>query len=487
MLKILLTLYLRRLFQSTRFDTNLIFKILTAFAFLNFCIIVFFFGKSFAELLNKVHPLADPVKYLNEGLVYLIPIDFLLRFFFQKNNFTDIKSFLHLPIGRGQIISYILGIELFNIFNLYFILFLIPFAWINILPNFGLISFSLFVLNILLFLGIMTYLSFLIRNLSQKNILIALIPGLWILLVFILKTFYGLDLGKFTGTLFANILLGNYLTIFLFAVFVTLLIIRNISIVKHLIYNIFTSEDKINLTTRKSTHLSRPGNPYILLEISLMLRNKRIRSMLTIPIYITFLSYVLLIFKPINDPSTLFFWYLCLSGVWGYSYLQFVFSFESSFFDFMSTANFDFHKYLKIKYTFIVLFSLVVVLISLPILIIRNQNLYIFATAFLYNIGLGFFITLLSGTFNKSKMDLNNSLLFNYQGNNPLQIISMSIAIILPLTFIVLISSFLRQTFGLIILNIISIISLLNYNKWFRMIYRHISKRKYINLEGYRR
>jgi hypothetical protein len=134
-----------------------------------------------------------------------------------------------------------------------------------------------------------------------------------------------------------------------------------------------------------------------------------------------------------------------------------------------------------------VLVSFFIVLIISPIFIIRNQNLHIVATAFLYNIGIGFFIVFLSGTFNKSKMNLNDSLLFNYQGNNPIQIISISVTILLPLVFLVLISSLSRQPFGLIILNIISVISLLNYKKWFRMISRQISKRKYINLEGYRR
>ena len=47
--------------------------------------------------------------------------------------------------------------------------------------------------------------------------------------------------------------------------------------------------------------------------------------------------------------------------------------------------------------------------------------------------------------------------------------------------------TFLKQSYGLIILNLISIISLLNFKKWFQVIYRQMSKKKYTNLEGFRR
>jgi hypothetical protein len=83
-------------------------------------------------------------------------------------------------------------------------------------------------------------------------------------------------------------------------------------------------------------------------------------------------------------------------------------------------------------------------------------------------------------------VDLNSSILFNYQGYNSVQIISMSFAVCLPLVLLVFISSYLTQSYSLIILNILSIGSLLNYKKWFQIICKQISKRKYVNLEGYR-
>jgi len=309
------------------------------------------------------------------------------------------------------------------------------------------------------------------------------------MLAFILKFIYRMKPGTFTAGLFADILHGNYLTVILFALLTASMILVNISMVKQFFYNVFVDngKHKLNIRIPKNSLFGKSSNSYVLLEMSLMLRNKRIRSILTIPIYFILMTYFIFLFKPINDIYIILFWYLCLSGVWGYSYLQVVFSLESSFFDFISTANFDFNKYFKTKYTLIVIISFLVIFVALPIVIIGNQNIHVVASALLYNIGIGYFLVFSTATFNRERMDLNNGLLFNYQGHNPIQVISMSVAIILPLAFLGIITFFLSQTAGLIIINIISVISLLNYKKWFQMIFRQLSKRKYINIEGYRK
>jgi hypothetical protein len=486
--KTLFSHYLKSLSRSTRFDINLVSKILITFSLFYFCSLIFFLGLNFAEILHKFQPLSDPINFYNEILFYQIPLDCLLRFFFQKNNFQLANAYMHLPIHRGKIISYILFTKLFNIFNLYLLLFIVPFSWANILPYYGWISFTLYLLSIFLVMVFITYFTFLIKNLSYNHILFALIPVLWVMLAFVLKFIYQLKLGTFTASLFDDILHGNYLAIILFTLLSASMILINISMVKQFFYNVFGSgKHKLNIRTPPNSLLSKSSNSYILLEMNLILRNKRIRSILIIPTYFILMTYFVFLFKPINDIYFILFWYLCLSGVWGYSYLQVVFSLESSFFDFISTANFDFIRYFKTKYTLIVVFSFLVFFFVLPIVIIGNQNIHIVASALLYNIGIGYFLVFSTAIFNRGRMDLNNSLLFNHQGQNVIQVISIIVAIILPLAFLGIITFFLSRTAGLIIINIISVISFLNYEKWFQMIFRQLYKRKYINLEGYRK
>lgn len=347
---------------------------------------------------------------------------------------------MHLPIDRKKIISYIMIIKLFNISNLCLLLFIVPFSWVNILPDFGWFSFTLYVLTILLIMIFVTYFTFLLKNLIYNHFSYALVPVLWVIIAFILKFIYQMKPGTITAGLFANILQRNYLIVILFVLITASMILVNLYIVKQFFYNVFadTGKHRINIRILGKYLFRKSQNSYILLETSLMLRNRRIRSILIIPTYFILMTYFIFLFKSINDFYIIFFWYLCLSGVWGYSYLQSVFSLESSFFDFISTANFDFKKYFKTKYTLIVLMSLLVIFLIIPIIIIENQNIHVIASALLYNIGIGYFIVFSTAIFNRERMDLNNGLLFNYQGFNPIQLIFISVVIIIPLVFWVL-------------------------------------------------
>ena len=488
MFRILISQYLKGLSRNTRFDVGFILKILSVISILYLCFLISLFGVNFKEILYKLSPLRDPVRYFNDGLFYLLPLYCLLLFSFQKKNYTQIIAYLHLPISRGNIISYVLIRNLFNLLNLCMILFIIPFFWINILPNYGLIPAILYLMSILLIMIFITYFSYLLKNLSSYNFAFSLIPIVWVLLSFILKFFRLIGPRNFVGYLFSDILGKNYLSLFVILLLVTGTTILNISLLRQFLYNIYANNSGkwIKSAIIQRIRLIKIRNPYILLEINLILRNRRIRSIFTIPVYLAIMTYALFLLKPNIDNNTLFLWYLCLSGVWGYSYLQYVFSFEGCFFDFISSTGFDFKKYIKAKYLLIVLLSFFLVIIMLPIIIIRNQSIYVIGTTLLYNIGIGFNIVFLSGTFNHERIDLNKSLFLNYQGYNTIQIISMVLAIFVPVGFMIITSTYLGEIYGLSVLNIISVVSLLSSKKWIRLIYKNLLKRKYINLEGYR-
>ena len=451
MLKILFTHYLKSLFRSTRFDGNLVLKIVFASYLFYVCSLIFSLGVNFAGILYKFQPLEDPVKLFNGYLFYLIPIDFLLRFLFQKNNFRLANSYMHLPVNRGKIIFYIMAIKLFNIFNLFLILFVFPFSWINILPEYGWLSFILYLLTFLCIMIFMTYFTFLLKNLSYNKYSFVFVPVLWFMLAFILKLICRTDPGVITAGLFSDILTGNYLIIISIVLIIGSLILLNISLVKNLIYNTVgeNGRQKINFRIPAKSILNKTGNSYIVLEISLLLRNRRIRSLSIIVVYLIILTYFVFLLKPIKDIFTIFVWYLFLSGVWGYTYLQFAFSYESSFFDFISTLNFDFNRYIKTKYVFILIISILTISSVLPVIIIKNHDLHAIMTAFLFNIGFGNFLVFLTATFNKDRIDLNNSLIFNYQGINLIQLFSISATMMLPLFFLGIITLFLSLRYRL--------------------------------------
>jgi Family of unknown function (DUF5687) len=487
--KIFIYQSLKGFLRNTRFDLGLILKILIIISVLDICILIYLFGANFKEILHKLLPLEDPVKYFNDCLFYLMPVFCLLLFFLQKSNCTYIRSYLHLPINRGKIITYILVRNLFNLPNLCLILFICPFFWNNILPNSDLIPSILYLTGILSVLIFVTYFTNLLIILANDFKSFAILPVVWLILALILKYFSLAGPKNYLASLFSNILEKGYLSLLpiLFLALVATIIYR--SLVKQFIYNIYSNNSDAGFKNEiiHKRRITKIRNLYILLEINMILRNRRIISIVTIPIYITIITYAVFLFKPSTDNLTLFFLYLCLSGAWGYSYLQYAFSFEGGFFDFISSSGFDLKKFIKAKYVLIVLLSIWLVIIMLPVIIIRNQSIYVIGTSLLYNIGIGFNVVFLSATFNHERIDLSKSLFFNYQGYNTVQVISMGLAIFLPFGFLVITSLYFGELYGLAILNIISMISFLSSKKWVRLIYKTLLRRKYINLEGFRK
>ncbi len=488
MLKIIITQSIKGFLRNTQFDIGLILKILIVISILDICILIYLFGANFKEILHNIFPLYDPVKYFNDSIFYLMPIFSLFLFFLQKSNYNHIRGYLHLPISRGKIVTYILAGNLFNLTNLCLLLFISPFFWNNILPNFNLIPSILYLTGILFVLIFITYFTNLLRILANSFKTLAFLPIVWLILALLLK-FFGLAGPKnYLASLFSNILEKNYLSLLPILFLAVVATIFYISLVKQFIYNIYANNSDIGIKT-EITHKRRMPkirDPYILLEINMILRNRRIISMVTIPIYIAIVTSAVFLFKPSTDNHTLFLLYLCLSGAWGYSYLQYVFSFEGCFFDFISSSGFDLKKFIKVKYVLIVFLSFCLVIIMLPVIIIRNQSLYVIGTALLYNIGIGFNIVFLSGTFNHEKIDLSKSLFFNYQGYNTIQVVSMGLAILLPFGLMIIASLSFGELYGMVMLNIISLISILSSEKWVRLIYKMLLKRKYSNLEGFR-
>jgi hypothetical protein len=489
MFRNLFTQYFKGLIRSSKFEANLIIKILVIFSLFYFCSLIYSLGANFEVFLHRFRPLADPINVFNKFLFYAFPIDCLLGFLFQKNNLRNAVTYMHLPIQRAKIFSYFIVLKFFNIFNLCILLFIIPFSWINILNRYGWLSFILYMVSIFLILGFITYFTHIIKILYSYYYFFVLIPLIWVILVFVFKFIYQMNPEAFTANLFDKILHGNWFIIILVVLVAAFVALSYFYLLKKYFYNFYTinGRNKTNNNILQNSLSMKYINSFILLEIFLMIRNKRIRGLLITPIYFIFLTYLVFSLKQIDDIFIIFFWYLCLSGVWGYSYLQLVFSMESSFFDFILTANLDFRTYLKYKYALIVIISILISLTALPIIIIKTQNFHVIASALLYNISIGYFLVFSTGTFNKMKMDLNSGLLFNFQGNNPIQVVSISASILIPLIFLEIFTFFLSQTSSLIIINIISIISLLNSKIWFQFIFRQFSIRKFNNLEGYRK
>ena len=458
------------------------------FSLIYFCFIFFLFGLYFNEILHLYRPLANPVEIINGFIIYLIPIHFTLQFLIQRNNLRILYGYLHLPIRRSKLIAYSLFLKQFNLINFLILFFVVPYSWVNILPNYGWTSFLLFLYSFWLLIVFLTNFSIYLHNLSYKHLILSSLILIFIILKYILKTKFDIEIGSLTHSFFKDILNKNYINIILLTLLTFLIILGLVLKSKQSFYFLIENYDKrrINIKPSRWLLLNKSNNNYNFLELSLIIRNKRTRGIFLITVYMLILTYIVFLINPFQDTLFVFFWCICIIGMWGYSYIQFIFSFESSFMDFIVTRNFDFTKYLLAKYFQIIIISFILFLAITPFAIMGILKIHILVTAFLYNISIGFLIVFITATFNKKRMDLNKGLVFNYQGHSPIQIATIYFVILLPVVFLGLMTLFLNYTIGFLIINLVSIISLLGYKYWFKIIVSKLLKRKYINLKGYR-
>jgi hypothetical protein len=82
---------------------------------------------------------------------------------------------------------------------------------------------------------------------------------------------------------------------------------------------------------------------------------------------------------------------------------------------------------------------------------------------------------------------LDSSILFNIQGYDNIQLLSISLVTVIPVLCLLLLDQFFSQTISLLIMNMLCAISIFKLKSWFRLIHKQFLKRKYINLEGYRK
>jgi hypothetical protein len=477
---------IKSIVRNVRFDVNFILRLISLLSIIYVCLVIFYAGYNFKDLLHIYKPNLDPIPSFNSILIYLSFGGILFLYYFQKSCYIDIIPYLHLPIKRNTIIAYILVQTIFNFFNLCLILFIVPFSINTILINYGMKNFILYLSEITLTLIFVSYFALMLKNLLKVSSLFGLIPFALLLLIVIIQDLLGMQFKAMSAEIFLYFLGGDYILIHLMILFIIGLLISNFILLKITFYSIDSEEAFLSISENSKKSLF--NNNYFwygLLELKLIARNKRLKVLFISTIGFLFLFYSIIQ----NNQHNLYLSYvifILISGLFGYIFSQYLFSWESSYFDFIISTKFDLVKYLKAKYLIYNFFGILVFLLFLPLVIQKIIDIHLFLTAILYNSSVGYFIMFYMATFNQSRIDLNGSVFFNYQGYNMTQFISIFIILFLACLLLFLLSSLVNLSLSLFIINILCLCSFFYRNTWFNLIIKQFNKRKYINIEGYR-
>ena len=130
----------------------------------------------------------EPYHLLNSGLVFILALDFLMRFPFQKTPTQEVKPYLLLPVRRNRLIDFLLIRSGLSGFNFIWMFLFVPFAFITVMKFYGLWGVLTYNLGIWLLMVLNNYWFLLCRTLLGERIW-------WILLP--VAVYGGLALGMF--------------------------------------------------------------------------------------------------------------------------------------------------------------------------------------------------------------------------------------------------------------------------------------------------
>ena len=133
-----------------------------------------FFGTTFAFAFDG--GATEAYHVLNSGLIFVLALDFLMRFPFQKTPSQEIKPYLLFPIRRNRLIDFLLIRSGLNGFNLIWLFFFVPFAIISITKFYGITGVLTYSIGIWLLMILNNYWFLLCRTLMNERIWWVMLP-----------------------------------------------------------------------------------------------------------------------------------------------------------------------------------------------------------------------------------------------------------------------------------------------------------------------
>ena len=489
MLKILHHVFLeksRRVYSNKKIVLSSISIVMGIFVLFNLGILCYYLPEYIPLLFEDAPIVPTFIQYS----IYLILLSIPLRFFFQKQNTLNLKPYLTLPISKNLILHYPLLASLLKKSIAIPLLILFSFSLTILLEefSFGHSLVWLFCLSGLIFLSnyLSLFLRYVLSSLKWGGIIVLSILG---------GGFYTIDLiDASLADLIIN-LLGNTPRLALFTLFVWIGVLFFYSIsffaLKQNYYQLNKDKNKLLFDTGSfGKWLSNSGSigNLINLEVKLILRNRRPRIFLLMAFAMLFIMVnVYTGQKTLNTFLLMIFMSTLSTGAFQFQYCQFLFAWESTFFDGLISKNIPLSKIISAKYYLLGALCILPYFISLGF-VFFSSKVFLYSTMLLFfNIGISPFFMILFGLYNTDRIKIDTSPFMNYEGLNIYNSFFIMIPLIIPLILAVPFYFFEMETVGLYTLGGIGILGFLLRNKIIVLIAHHFKTRKHSMALGFRK
>ena len=480
--------------RNPMFERNLGVRIFMFFMFGVLAMEFLAFGFALDKLLLEVGQYERAIDTFNSIILYILAVDFIIKFFFKSNQSMQIAPYMTLSVKRNTLFNFLLKKEFTSFWNFYLFFLVVPFAFKAILPYYGFISVILYILFFYLLCVANSLIVSFANNLTKRSVWFYIPIIVLLILPFIFPVTGKFDFGHYTQKT-GELLLNNNLIVWMgLIVLLSAFWIINRMQMRSELYRELQGEKAEKISSfSKLSFLDQFGETgeFIQLEIRMILRSKRLKQgtlftgcMLS-AIYIFFLYSPNIAAAPSGNFILLLYGMITV-GLLGIVMGQYLFTSESSFFDGMMARNLSIRNMLKSKYLLYSSYALVIsILLLIPVINGKLSLLLLVANLF-YVTGPVFFMIFQNAVYNKTYFDLFDRGMMNWKGQSGSMVVISMITMFLPVILILIITAFFGKETAYWYMIIVGVLFTLTSQQWLQWTYNRFLKRRYKNMEGFR-
>ncbi len=448
-----------------------------------------FFGSTFAFAFDG--GATEAYHVMNSGLIFVLALDFVARFPFQKTPTQEVKPYLLLPIRRNRLIDFLLIRSGLNGFNLIWLFLFVPFAILTIARFYGVVGVLTYCIGIWLLMVFNNYWFLLCRTLMNERIWWVLLPilvyGGIAAAIFIPENSplfaWSVDLGE-------GFITGNLLMFIGVLVAIAIMWFINRSLMVGLIYDeVNKVEDTKVKHVSEYKFLDRYGEigEYMRLELKLLLRNKICKTSLRTVFIVVIAFSCVLSFTEVYDGQGMKNFIMVYNFViFGILFLSSLMSYEGNYIDGLMSRKESIYALLRAKYIIYSIAILIPLLLMIPAMATGKLLVLSCIAWAVFVAGCVYFCLFQLAVYNNKTVDLNAKMTNRQNMGTGLQSIISAAAFGVPLILNLVLTSLWGPTVTAWILIVIGGGFILTSRFWLKNVYQRFMKRRYKNMEGFR-
>lgn len=472
-------------FRSSNFGKSLGLKIIMGF--FGFIMLLYLIGAGGGMyfILRKLFPDENPMWIISQHFIYWVLVELFLRYFMQKLPVMDIKPFLTTPVKKSAIAHYILGRSGASIYNLLSLFFFVPFAIVLLIQGYPALNVILWLIAILAIVLCVNYINLLINK--NDKALVAIVGTL--VIGYALDYFQIFSVKEFFGPIF-HALYAYPFTVLVPVLMAVLIYYINFKFLSTKIY--LDASLKAKSTVANTSELAWTKKfgelgTFLQLDLKMIWRNKRTKSQVFISLLFVFYGLIFYTQDIYADMMPMkAFLGVFMTGIFLSNFGQFIPAWDSSYYSMMMSQNIPLRKYLESKAMLISVSVVVMFLLTIPYIYFGWEALAINLACALYNLGVNIPVILYFGSFNKKRIELDQSPFGNMQGTSATQFLIMLPVLIAPIVLFSIFYYAISFEASVIILSVLGIIGFAMRNYLLNLVTEQYRKKKYGMIAGFK-